>query len=261
MEIRKQLLVLFLLKDELEFFHQSLNEEEDPFKQFRLIKQNLIVLNTFLESLNKFKEYIKRNEDLKERTRLIRKRGGLIIHMRNKIGGHLDDDVLIRSAQWTPFVFHKLAKENRKLQVGLSYKTIIEASINSYIDLSNNEKQKEFGMEIDLSYPPDVTLFFNYLGNINSDSIEWTSIIIEIIERDFAYFEDKEALFQSKIAGLTDFNLKNNFQLPKNSQLENNDLTKLSEEAFSETDNEKRAELLKKLKEKIEEKIKVANKG
>lgn len=256
MKIRKQLLGLFLLKDELEYFHQALSDEKNPFDKFRLIKQNLIVLNTFLESLNKFNTYIKENKELKERTRNIRKRGGLITHMRNKIGGHLDDDVLIRSAQWTPHIFHKLAKENRELQIGLSYKSILEASINSYIDLSDNEKQKEFGTEIDLSYPPDETLFFNYLGAINSDSIEWIKTVIEIIERDFVYFDNKETLFQSKIAGLTDFNLKNDFQLPEKSQLKNNELIKLSEEASFETDNEKKTELLNKLIKKLEEKIK-----
>lgn len=194
MKIRKLLLGLFLLKDELDYFHQSLNNETNPFNKFRLIKQNLIVLNTFLESLNRFNLYIKGNQELTLKTRSLRKRGELINHMRNKIGGHLDEDILIRSAQWTPHIFHIKAKENRDLQIGLSYKSIIEASINSHIDLSDNEKQKSFGTEIDLSYPPDETLFYNYLGNLNSDSIEWIEAIIEIIENDFEYFDDKETL-------------------------------------------------------------------
>lgn len=256
MEIRKQLLGLFLLKDELDYFHHSLSVEKNPFVKFRLIKQNLIVLNTFLESLNKFNSYINNNQVLKEKTRSIRKRGGLITHMRNKIGGHLDEDILIRGSQWTPFIFHKLSKENRELQIGLSYKTILEASINSYINLSDEEKQKEFGTEIDFSYPPDEILFFNYLGNLNSDSIEWIKTIIEIIEREFKYFDDEDVFFQSRIAGLTDFNLKNNFKFPEKEQLEDDELVILSEEAFKEEDKNKKIDLLNKLINKIEEKIK-----
>lgn len=254
MEIRKLLLGLFLLKDELDYFHQSLSNETNPFNKFRLIKQNLIVLNTFLESLNKFNLYIKQNQELKVKTKSIRKRGELINHMRNKIGGHLDEDVLIRSAQWTPHIFHKIAKENRDLQIGLSYKSIIEASINSYIDLSDNEKQKPFGTEIDLSYPPDETLFYNYLGNLNSDSIEWIETVLEIIEKDFEYFDDKETLRQSKIAGLTDFNLKKEFSLPEKEQLKNNELVELAEKSFNEVDVVKKTELLNELIEKIEKK-------
>ena len=163
METRKLLLGLFLMKDELSNFHQLMVLEENPFKMFRLIKQNLITLNTFFESLDRHNVIIKENPDLKELTRSIRKRKGLIIHMRNKIGGHLDDDVLIRSAQWIPYIFHEKSKENREFQIGLSYKALLETSINSYIDLNDNEKQKEFGTEIDLGYPPDQSLFFNYL--------------------------------------------------------------------------------------------------
>jgi hypothetical protein len=260
MEIRKLLLGLFLLKDELDYFHQSLDNESNIINKFRLIKQNLIILNTFLESLNKFNPYVKQNQELKLKTRSIRKRGELINHMRNKIGGHLDEDVLIRSAQWTPHIFHKTAKENRDSQILLSYKSIIEASINSYIDLSDNEKQKEFGKEIDLTYPPDETLFYNYLGDLNSDSIEWIKTVIKIIEKDFEYFDDEETLYQSKIAGLTDFNLKKEFSLPEKEELKGDELVQLAEEAFKEVDATKKSELLNKLIEKIEVK-KVASKN
>lgn len=260
MEIRKQLIELFLLKDELEYFHQSLTIENNPFIKYRLIKQNLTALNTFLESLSNFNKYINNNQELKELSRNLRRKGGLISHMRNKIGGHLDNDLLKRAAQWTPYIFHKLAKENRNLQIGLCYKSILEASINSYIDLSNNDKVKMFETEIDLSFPPDEILFFNFIGNINLDTIKWIETVIEIIEKDFIYFDNEELFIQSKLAGLTDFNLKNKFQLPEQSQLKNNALIKLCEETFIETDNTKKIEHLNNLIKIIEEKIKIASK-
>jgi hypothetical protein len=256
MKIRKQLLNLIVLEDELQYFHHALNTETDCFKKFRLIKQNLISLNTFLETIRSFNEYLKDNEQLKSKTRSIRKRGGLINHMRNKIGGHLDENLLYRAAQWTPIIFSKISKENRELQVGLAYKTIIEASINSYIDLSDNEIQKEFGTEIDLSYSPDTTLFYNYLGNLNLDSIDWISSIIEIVEKDFQYFDNIETSHQSKIAGFTDFNLKNEFKLPENQLLEENELVKFTEKIFQETDNTRKKEGLQELIKLLGKKIK-----
>jgi len=256
MEARKQLLGLFLMKDELLNFHQLMVLEENPYKMFKIIKQNLITLNTFFESLERYNLLIKENPELKELTKSIRKRKGLITHMRNKIGGHLDDDVLIRSAQWIPYIFHEKSKENREFQIYLSYKALLEAAINSYIDLDDDEKQKEFWTEIDLNYPPDQTLFFNFLEALNLDSIEWIKSAIEIIESDFEYLNDEGYIYQSKIVGLTDFNLKNDFTLPDVEQLEGDELVSLAIAAFKELDKKKKFELLNKLREELEDKIK-----
>lgn len=259
MEIRKQLLRLFLLKDELQYFHKSLVIEKNPFDMFRIIKQNLVALNTFLESLNRYNLYIKQNPELKEITRSIRKRGEFITHMRHKVGGHLDDEVLIRSAQWIPYIFHEKSKENREFQIGLSYQALLESAINSY--KAKDEKQKEFGEEINLNYPSHQTLFFSFLETMNVDSIEWIKSVIDIIERDFLYFNDDEALFQSKIAGFTNFNLKNDFKLPNKEQLESNVIANLILEVSKETNNTKKVELLNKLIRELDEKIKEAKKN
>jgi len=256
MEARKQLLGLFLMKDELFNFHQLMVLEENPFKMFKIIKQNIITLNTFFESLGRYSFLIKNNPDLKELTRSIRKRKGLINHMRNKIGGHLDDDVLIRSAQWIPYIFHEKSKENREIQIGLSYQALLEAAVNSYIDLYDNERQKEFGKEIDLNYPPDQALFLNFLEALNSDSLKWIKSAIEIIESDFEYLNDEGIIYQSRIAGFTDFNLKNTFILPDKEQLEDNELTSIAIAAVKELDKKKKIELLNKLIEELGDKIK-----
>jgi len=255
MEKRKQLLCLIVLRDEIEYFHHSLSIEKDDLIKYRLIKQNLISLNTFLETIKSLSEYLRENVQLKDKTRSIRKRGGLINHMRNKIGGHLDENLLYRAAQWTPIIFSKMFSQNKSLQVGLAYKTIIEASINSYIDLSDNEIQKEFGTEIDLTYPPNATLFFNYLSDLNMDSINWITSVIGIIEEDFEYFDYSQMKLQSKIAGSTDFNLKNKFTIPKYEPSEDSELVKFTEKIFQETDQVKKAEGLKELIRIMEEKI------
>ncbi|AUC15428.1 hypothetical protein BTO06_09875 [Tenacibaculum sp. SZ-18] len=256
MEIRNKVLGLYLLKDELNYFHESLNNEFNPIKKFRLIKQNLIVLNTFIESLNKFNLYLRNNDELKDKARSIRKRGGLINHMRNKIGGHLDEDILKRAAQWSPDFFSKKNKENKTAQIFIGYKTILESSINSYIDINDNKLQKEFGIEIDLMIPSDCEIFFNYLGCLNVDSINWISNIIEVLELDFEYFDDDELINNFRIASYTDFNLKKDFKLPELEEIEDNEMADLLIEAIKETDllkkNEKLNDLILKLEQNNE---------
>jgi len=256
MEQRKQLLELFILKDELEYFHKSLCNENGFSSKLRLIKHNIIALNTFLDTLDKFNSHIKNNQQLKHKTKSIRKRGELIKHMRNKIGGHLDDDVLIRGAQWTPFIYSKEVKLNNEMQTYFAYKTILEASINSHIDVSSNdERQKDFGREIDFFYPPDAKMFFNYMGGLNTDSIEWIQDTIELIEKDFKYFNKDELLDKAKESASTDFNLKKDHKLPNIGNNKKNDLIVLAEQIYYEEDKTKKFILIKRLLSLLNKKI------
>ena len=127
------------------------------------------------------------------------------------MSGHLDGDLLLRAVQWEPLIFNQEGKGKREFQVTFAYKTVLESAINSYIDPSDKEVQKEFGTEIDLAYPPDVTLFFNYLRDLNFDCIKWIDEMLMILDKSIKYNGEKERLDLAKIAGLTDFNLKKEF--------------------------------------------------
>jgi len=73
---------------------------------------------------------------------------------------------------------------------------------------------------------------------------------------NFEYLNDEGYIYQSKIVGLTDFNLKNDFTLPDVEQLEGDELVSLAIAAFKELDKKKKFELLNKLREELEDKIK-----
>lgn len=208
MEVKAKFLRVFLLQKELEYFHNSLENHEEFLELLRLIRQNFICLNTFRESLSLFNNYIKVEDDLKYLTKDLRKRLELVNHIRNKVAGHLDEELLKRAAQWEPHIFSEVVATNEDFQSILVYKTIIESAINSFIDENNNDTQKYFKTEIDLNYPPNRKLFLNYLRQLNTDSIKWLKQIKSLLEQDFKYTNLQESFEFSKIAGQTDFNLK-----------------------------------------------------
>lgn len=261
MEEKKRLLSLFLIKDELGYFHNSLKSCPDELPRLRLIKYNFITLNTFLDIINDFVVYIKNDNELKRQVKYITKRKGFINHMRNKIGGHLDDKLLYRGAQWTPEVFSAEVREHRELQALLSYKTMIEASINSYLDVSSaTDRQKEFGLEIDLAFESDRVLFFNYLGELNEKSISCVDYMISMIEEGFKYYDRKGLIQAAKVAGLTDFNIKKEFELPRDEEMreaEQKDsiLLEMLENVYHEADSSKKLESLQKIINLLQDKI------
>lgn len=258
-EAKSNFLRLTVLKDEIEFFHKTLLKPNTFLDQLRYIKQNFTTLNTLRESISQFDNYIKDSKELSLKTKTLRKRLEFVNHLRNKIGGHLDDELLKRAAQWEPHIFSETISEYKDFQLLLVYKTIIESSINSYVDESDNDNQKFFKTEIDLNYPPDRNLFFNFLGNLNIDVINWISQMITSVELDFKYSNIVETFKFCKIAGATDFNLKKDQKL-KNDYSLDDESWKMIEEIYYEVNHsnktEKIQEIIKKLIDKDRKKQK-----
>ena len=88
----------------------------------------------------------------------------------------------------------------------LAYKTLLESAINSFID--KESKQKVFDTEIDLLYPSNQTLFFNYIGELNKDSIYFLNEIVNILRGKITFFDEKKVFIAYIKAGETDFRLK-----------------------------------------------------
>lgn len=107
MEAKSKFIRLTLLKDEIEFFHNTLLKPNTLLEQFRYIKQNFTTLNTLRESINQFDKNIKVSNELNLKTKNLRKKLEFVNHIRNKIGGHLDNELLKRAAQWEPHIFSK----------------------------------------------------------------------------------------------------------------------------------------------------------
>ncbi len=85
-------------------------------------------------------------------------------------------------------------------------RAVIEASINSFLD--EEGIQKIFRTEIDLMYPPDFNIFYEYLWKAVTESIDWLSLSLSIASSEIKYHDQNEIFEIAAVAGLTEFDLK-----------------------------------------------------
>lgn len=204
--IKSTYLRALILFDDITNYHNALNNEIDWSKKFRLFKNCFIALDIFRDSFNDFSSLISGNQELIGLGRNLRKKLEFINHLRNKISGHLDPKLLERAVEWEPHIFAVEMSSKKEAQILLTYKTLLESGINSFID--NDSNQKVFETEIDLFYPPNRKLFFDYMGELNLNSIYYLGAIIDILENKIEFWSNDKMLEMAYKAGMTDFNLK-----------------------------------------------------
>lgn len=159
-------------------------------------------LNDILSRATKLSGF-RENSDLLAKTKLLHKRVDFVNHVRNRSSGHLDPIVTERAAQWAPEIFHENA--NRETLVFLSYRALLEASINSF--LTPDGQQKLFNHEIDLLYPPDRTEFFDFLGGVIKDSLDWIKHTLCFLDSVIIRHGSTKVSELACIAGQTNFDL------------------------------------------------------
>ena len=108
--------------------------------------------------------------------------------------------------QWEPYLFLDKTRDNEPLQLSLAYKTLLESAINSFVD--EESQQKVFRTEIDLFYQPNQALFFNYISELNQDSIDLLNEIVRILRSKISFLDESQVIEASIKAGETDFKLK-----------------------------------------------------
>lgn len=204
--IKEKYFRTILIKDDITIYHKELSEETDWNKKLRLFKNCFIALDILRDSFCHFNMLLKNEKKLTEKAKDLKKRLTFINHLRNKISGHLDEKVISKAVQWQPFIFSQEIKDNEEGMKALIYMSLIESSINSYIDIDS--KQKVFDTEIDLLYPPNQKMFFNYVGNLNVDAIDFLSDIENILKERIIFWDKNELFRMALKAGKTDFNLK-----------------------------------------------------
>lgn len=193
-----------LLLDEIKYYDVQLRV--DPINRLRLIRLCFIPLNIFSESLKHYNHWLVGKDELIKDKREISKNLEFVKHIRHKISGHLDDDVLSKASEWAPYIFSENLQKNSEVQLLLCYKSVIESAINSFLD--DNGKQKNFGTEIDLFYPPNSDQFLNYLEKTNTGCIRFLEKIASYLNKEIYYHTDEEGLALAFQAGNVDFKLR-----------------------------------------------------
>lgn len=205
---KAQYLNLLLLKDDLTYFHELLDrptkDTKDWLNKLRNTRQVFLILDNVREAAQKIN--LKGPKAYVDQTRQIRKNLLFVNHFRNKAIGHLDHTLLERAVQWHPSLFSEDEKDNVEFQTIEGHRAVIEASINSFLD--DEGIQKVFKTEIDLMYPPDHDLFFQYLWKVVTYSLNWVSQALSLLSSKINFHNRNEMREISSIAGKTEFNLK-----------------------------------------------------
>lgn len=205
---KSDFICLTILWHDLKCFDEDLSQFSENIdslvRKMRNTRNVFVSLHNLKDSMNRIK--IDGGEEFLSETRSLRRELDFIVHIRNKGVGHLDRVLLERAAQWTPEMFLISAHENDDYLAFLSYKAVLESTINSY--LSEEGEQKVFKTEIDFLYPPNADLFFAFLSGIVKRSIAWLENAREIVRSEIDLHSDDKAMEMGGIAGKTNFNLK-----------------------------------------------------
>lgn len=185
-------------------FDEAINVK-DVGEAFRLLRSSLVGFGILNASLPGLSVYGKDSEEVAALANKLKTQLPSLNHMRNRIAGHLDDEVIETAIKWGPDLFAKNTIGTDGFHV-LAYKYLIETAINSYV--ANENASKVVGGEIDLFYPPNYEEFMGAMANACKNAIDYLGKIKDIISSKLQLFTDEELVRMAIIAGGVDFRLK-----------------------------------------------------
>lgn len=197
---------ILILEDELQYLHKWLQDDGEWQIKLITLKHSFTTLMILKQSFQHFNFLLSKDPELTQLAKTLKARLEFINHIRNRISGHLDEIVLDKAIQWEPMIFFDLNRNNEGLKTLLLNKSLIESAINSYLDKDAN--QKVFNTEIDLIYPPDNKLFFQFIDKLTIDSIDLLKKLKSMVEIKVKYWSNENLVETMKKAGKTDFDLK-----------------------------------------------------
>jgi hypothetical protein len=205
---KSDFICLTILLDDLINYRDALDRPEQSKDGFITTLRNtrnvFVSLHNLRDSMNRIR--LVGDESFLAKSRALRKELNFIAHIRNKGVGHLDRDLLERAAQWMPQIFSEESLDKDEFITFECYRAILEAAINSY--LNEDGGQKVFDTEIDFLYPPNQKQFYDFLGRIIADAINWLEIAQTMVKSEISFHSVDMAQELGAIAGQTNFNLK-----------------------------------------------------
>ncbi|MGP9417308.1 hypothetical protein ACT3R4_18175 [Halomonas sp. AOP7-E1-9] len=205
---KSDFICLTILLDDLNSYRTALDRPEQTkdglVTTLRNTRNVFVSLHNLRDSMNRIR--LSGDESFIAKSRALRKELDFIAHIRNKGVGHLDRDLLERAAQWMPQIFAEDSQEKDEYIAFECYRTVLESAINSY--LNEDGGQKVFETEIDFLYPPNQQQFYDFLGRIIEDAINWLSIAREMVKSEIQFHSADMTQELGAIAGQTNFNLK-----------------------------------------------------
>lgn len=243
---KAEAICLTILLHDLKCYDDELSKKAEDIKGLVLKMRNtrnvFVTLFNLKDAMNSIR--IQSLPEFSNSTRELRRDLELIVHIRNKGVGHLDRTLLERAAQWTPELFLTSSQGDNDYITFLSYKALLEAAINSY--LNDEGEQKTFLTEIDFLYPPNAEQFFSFLSKTVKKSISWIESALEIIKSEILLHGHGKIPEMGAIAGKTNFNLKEESDFSFDENDLNARLAKAIEELRNMGVDEEALEMLKR---------------
>ena len=209
--LKSQLIKAILIYDDLSLYDGTLAINDGKLdsicRMYQATKNSFLPLALLKTYISGWGRYHKDNTELNELKEKIWPGLEFANHVRNKITGHLENDVIDNSVRWEPTIFQDANKNDQFKQRLLMYKSILESAINSYID-DKTGAHKIFNQEIDMLFPDTSKLFYMYLQNLIRDSMLYLNLLIGTMRNKIEYFHGLPANL-IKGAGKTDFKTKN----------------------------------------------------
>ena len=85
-------------------------------------------------------------------------------------------------------------------------RAVIESCVNSFVD--GKGRQKQFGTEIDLFYPPNSREFFGYMKSTVDEALSLISTVLSKLEATIVRHSGTQARELYAVAGKTEFDLR-----------------------------------------------------
>jgi hypothetical protein len=123
-------------------------------------------------------------------------------YIRNIAVGHVNAALTQKALEWRPELNLVLAKPDASAEAFVGY-AVLETAINTFVD---GERHRIFDNDIDLTYPPDLIRFLNFLGSTVHVGIAYCgAVAAAALEHANLPDFNENWLELSAKAGLTDF--------------------------------------------------------
>lgn len=208
-ELKLQFVKAQLIYDDLQMYtthFQQVTAKNDALcSALQTVKNILLPLAVLSSNIKKWGKYYQDNDELKDLKSKLNDGLEFANHMRNKITGHLEDEVINNTIQWEPAIFEVSMKDTIMQRYSI-YKSLIESAANSYVDPITG-KHRIFDYEIDLLFPETSKKFQEYVVTIVNESIDFLEKFMDLLNSKIVYFSGVPDNIYTK-AGKTDFKLK-----------------------------------------------------
>ena len=207
--LKSQYLKASIIYDDLNLYNNSFKIEKGNLysicKILQATKNSFLPLALLRSNINSWSRYHSADSYLNTIRNKILPGLEFANHVRNKIAGHIENEVIENAVQWEPMIFQDSIKNTGVFQRFLLYRSILESAINSYIDTTG--KHKIFKQEIDIVYPETSKLFYTYHIQLIMDSLEYLRRLKTEMNTKIIYFHGLPANF-IKSPGETEFKTK-----------------------------------------------------